>query len=846
MNVIKSESDFESVYNPDDTMQSEEMSFFNNFKYEGDDYQNNSCDEILNQVILSSQKQKNMTQLFNSIRNSDKECSRTIEDSTQLDNILNEISDDNDSDEAKKYDKNSILNETFNYEDNQLDSKKYNTIFLEAIKQNKKEKIHKMMNPSFHKGLLDVTFKNEEGMNCMLMCCMVDNVDLLKKLVNDYNTNPSVINSLNKRVGLHYACMHNNPEILSFLLSKNTSLKNFQDLTECTPLYYAALNNSEKCVEILLNYDANIHLPNNQKLTPYEVTTNYHIQRLLEKKMASQQNQMTQNIPQYNRTQIQSSNRLAKNSRKDRVNQLIQKCKDHYYYLKEKGSINQNEQNQNQAQIQLSQTYKQPVLINGVLYGQQQLQRLQITRQKFCRFIQNVKKTIETQKEYNEKCKAYQERMQKMNDPIKLRRKVNIDDFTFYRQIGEGSFGEVYLVKINESAVKQTGKKSSSSGSNESSVIEKIKNDLNNRAKQTENKENSNQQIQSIADGRQTDIMIRDDNKEEADENKIDQNAAHIKRLQFLLNKNNDELDDPSQKFYALKIIRKEALKKKKLAQYIEFEKSVMQDIKHPFVAKLHLTFQNDTHLFLLMDFYQGGDLGRILEKDIEVDEFQVKVWAAQIVLALEELHKNDIIYRDLKPENVVLDAKGNLHLIDFGLAKKGVNAMTQSFCGTPIYLPPEIVGRSGHNKMVDWYSLGVIIYELLIGRPPYFSSDCKQLFNDIQTQPLRLPKSLPEESKNILIQLLKKNYKTRLGFERDAEEVKQHPWFAEIDWERVKQKRYQCLQPKLLNIPTNPMEFKLKQSEKNCQIELQHKWSYYNIDETPTPKQQAQDIQVL
>ena len=121
-----------------------------------------------------------------------------------------------------------------------------------------------------------------------------------------------------------------------------------------------------------------------------------------------------------------------------------------------------------------------------------------------------------------------------------------------------------------------------------------------------------------------------------------------------------------------------------------------------------------------------GGDLGRILEKDVEVEERQVKIWAAQIVLALEELHSKDIIYRDLKPENVVLDGKGNLHLIDFGLAKRGVNVLTQSFCGTPIYLPPEIIGRSGHNKMVDWYSLGVIIYELLVGRPPYFSSDCK------------------------------------------------------------------------------------------------------------------------
>ena len=121
----------------------------------------------------------------------------------------------------------------------------------------------------------------------------------------------------------------------------------------------------------------------------------------------------------------------------------------------------------------------------------------------------------------------------------------------------------------------------------------------------------------------------------------------------------------------------------------------------------------------------QGEDLGRILSDNSKLEEKYIKIWASQIVLALEELHNKDIIYRDLKPENLVLDKDGNLQLIDFGLAKKGANNLTRSFCGTPIYLPPEVVDKTGHNKMVDWYSLGVIIYEMLIGRPPYFSTNC-------------------------------------------------------------------------------------------------------------------------
>ena len=145
----------------------------------------------------------------------------------------------------------------------------------------------------------------------------------------------------------------------------------------------------------------------------------------------------------------------------------------------------------------------------------------------------------------------------------------------------------------------------------------------------------------------------------------------------------------------------------------------MLASIRHPFIVRLHFSFQTGDNLFMVLDFCPGGDLGHILQIEGKFSEARTKIYVAEILLALEELHRHDIIYRDLKPDNILLDSEGHAMLTDFGLSKEEVSDHFQgakSFCGSVAYLAPEMLKRQGHGKAVDWYLLGVVIYEMLTG----------------------------------------------------------------------------------------------------------------------------------
>lgn len=204
----------------------------------------------------------------------------------------------------------------------------------------------------------------------------------------------------------------------------------------------------------------------------------------------------------------------------------------------------------------------------------------------------------------------------------------------------------------------------------------------------------------------------------------------------------------------------------------------------------------------MILDFCPGGDLGKIISQERRFTEDRARLYIAEILLALQDLHKRDIIYRDLKPDNVVLDDDGHALLTDFGLSKEGVlevNKGAKSFCGSIAYLAPEMLRRVGHGKSVDWYLLGVLLYEMLVGTPPYFSGNKEELFYNIINGPLKLPRSISAEAKNLMVSLLNRNPTRRLGAGPEgALEIMRHPFFEGIDWHAVLNKQTSPPKPRL------------------------------------------------
>ncbi|KAM3140367.1 hypothetical protein pb186bvf_007527 [Paramecium bursaria] len=244
----------------------------------------------------------------------------------------------------------------------------------------------------------------------------------------------------------------------------------------------------------------------------------------------------------------------------------------------------------------------------------------------------------------------------------------------------------------------------------------------------------------------------------------------------------------------AMKILHKSKIQKQNLTRYALTERNVLSLTRHPFIVRLRYAFQTSDKLCLIMDYCPGGDLGTHLRKETRFPEERVKLYLTQLILALEDLHKRDIIFRDLKPDNIVLDQDGYAMLTDFGLSKEGVQEHytgARSFCGSVAYLAPEMLKRCGHGKAVDWYLLGVVMYEMLVGQPPYYANDREELFNNIQKAELKLPPYISVEGVNLLKALLQRNPAKRLGSGKgDSEEIKAHPYFKDIDWKNILDKK--------------------------------------------------------
>lgn len=247
-----------------------------------------------------------------------------------------------------------------------------------------------------------------------------------------------------------------------------------------------------------------------------------------------------------------------------------------------------------------------------------------------------------------------------------------------------------------------------------------------------------------------------------------------------------------TQQIYAIKTIRKARIVSRSEVTHTLAERTVLAQIDNPFIVPLKFSFQNPDKLYLVLAFVNGGELFHHLQNEKVFDLNRSRFYTAELLCALECLHEYNVIYRDLKPENILLDYVGHIALCDFGLCKLNMEGQekTNTFCGTPEYLSPEILLGHGYTKTVDWWTLGVLLYEMLTGLPPFYSENTNEMYQRILNDPLRFPDDMDREARSILTGLLNRDPRKRLGV-NGAAEIKAHPFFTEIDWKRLMAKKY-------------------------------------------------------
>ena len=238
-------------------------------------------------------------------------------------------------------------------------------------------------------------------------------------------------------------------------------------------------------------------------------------------------------------------------------------------------------------------------------------------------------------------------------------------------------------------------------------------------------------------------------------------------------------------RFYALKMLSKRLLTNKQITKYALTEKQVLQSLTHPFIVRLHRTFQTPSKLVFVLDYCAGSTLSDLLADEGRLNESRARVLISELVLALEAIHTNRVVYRDLKPDNVLLTAQGHAVLCDFGLAKADLQGTTSTFCGTAAYLAPEVLRGVPHSFEVDWYALGELLYELLTDRIPHYAATQEELFASILAGQVTFPRYVSLSAKDLITRLMCSDPGKRLGH-NGAEEVKSHPFFDTINWVQV------------------------------------------------------------
>ncbi|KAK0088070.1 hypothetical protein PV325_013258 [Microctonus aethiopoides] len=242
--------------------------------------------------------------------------------------------------------------------------------------------------------------------------------------------------------------------------------------------------------------------------------------------------------------------------------------------------------------------------------------------------------------------------------------------------------------------------------------------------------------------------------------------------------------------YYAMKILNKDKLIKSKQIEHTRNEKRVLQSLNYPFVVSMKYFFMDNSYLYMVLPFVNGGELFTLLRRKGKFSEKVSKFYAAQVLLALEYLHYCGLIYRDLKPENILLDCDGYLKITDFGFCKM-INGRTWTLCGTPEYMAPEIILSKGYGISADWWSFGVLIYEMNAGYAPFYSHDPMKIYEKIVAGKFKFASTFGNELKDILKNTLQTDLTRRYGnLKNGAQDIKEHAWFHSIDFNEIYQRK--------------------------------------------------------
>ena len=287
-----------------------------------------------------------------------------------------------------------------------------------------------------------------------------------------------------------------------------------------------------------------------------------------------------------------------------------------------------------------------------------------------------------------------------------------------------------------------------------------------------------------------------------------------------------------SYKIYSMKILKKSKLLSEKMVERQYNEYKILSQVYHPFIIELKgINHTDPFNLYYIYELIPGETIKKLIKIYNTLSLECVKFYSASIITALDYLHKKNIIERDLRPENIIVNTHGYIKISEFTFSKKLKNDLTYSICGSPEYYSPEMVNKTGHNKSIDFWQLGILIYEMLLGYPPFIDNDPIKLYKKINKGKINFPKDFNKYAKNIIKQFLKVDMSKRLGCtKRGIYEIIVHPFFKDFNWEKLLNRK--------LKPPINPKMPKIiikcnydNSYENSCEMLSKENDPFYNWD---------------